>query len=164
MSTLSTAISIALITTVGIAGTAATISTHATTEPATIATTEMKRQTRIAALAAALKSAVVEYRAARAKCEVLTPREQTICDDEAKAEQKRAKQTARNKYRSNVKTPASAAFPTPEKAGNGEVVALDAILYRAHRQFTDAPTACFADGNNNFNARPKNQSIRIAMN
>ena len=164
MSTLSTAISIALITTVGIAGTAATISTHATTEPATIATTEMKRQTRIAALAAALKSAVVEYRAARAKCEVLTPREQTICDDEAKAEQKRAKQTARNKYRNIVKAPASAALSKPEKSRTGEVVVLDAILYRAHRQFTDGPVACFADGNNNFNARPKKQSIRIAMN
>ena len=164
MSTLSTAISIALFTTVGIVGIAATISTHATTEPATIATAELKRQTRVAALAGALKSAAIEYRAARAKCEVLTPREQTICGDEAKAEQKRAKQIARNKYRNTVKAPANAALSKPEKSRTGEVVVLDAILYRAHRQFTDAPVACFADGNPHFNPRPKKQAVRIAMN
>ena len=164
MSTLAKAISIALITTVGIAGIAATISTHATTKPATIFTAEVKKQTRVAALAAALKSAAVEYREARAKCEVLAPREQSICDDEAKAAQKQAKQTARNKYRSTVKAPANAAMPIPGKARNGEVVALDAILYRAHRQFTDAPVACFADGNPHFNPRPKKQAVRIAMN
>ena len=164
MSTLSTAISIALVTTVGVVGTAATISTTATTKPANIATVEMKSQTRVAALAAALKSAAVEYRAARAKCEVLTPTEQSSCDDAARAAHKQAKQTARNKYRSAVKAPANAALPKPAKARNGEVVAVDAILYRAHRQLVDAPAACFADGNNNFNAHPKKQSIRIAMN
>ena len=164
MSTRSTAISIALFTIVSIVGIATAISTTAPTKPANIiATAEMKKQTRVAALAAALKSAAAEYRAARAKCEVLTPTEQSSCDDAAKAAQKQAKLTARNKYRSGVKAPANAALPKPAKARNGKVVAVDAILYRAHRQFTDAPAACFADGNNNFNAQPKKQSIRIAM-
>ena len=163
MSTRSTAISIALFTIVSMVGVATAISTTAPTKPAHIATAEMKKQTRVAALAAALKSAAAEYRAARAKCEVLTPTEQSSCDDAAKAAQKQAKHTARNQYRSGVKAPANAALPKPAKARNGEVVAVDAILYRAHRQFTDAPAACFADGNNNFNAQPKKQSIRIAM-
>ena len=164
MARLFTPISIVLVATVGIAGIAATISTQMTTTPGTVATIEMKKQTRVVALAAALKSAAVEYRAARAKCEILTPTEKSICDEAAKAEQKQAKQTARNKYRSAITVPANAALPKPEKARNGEVVALDAIFYRAHRQFTDAPVACFADDNNKFNARPKKQTIRIAMN
>lgn len=164
MSTFSTAISIALVTTVGIAGIAATITTDETTKPATIVTAEIKKHTRVAALAAALKSAAVEYREARAKCEVLMPTEQTICDAAAKAAQKQAKQIARSKYKSTVKAPANAAMPVPGKARGGEVVALDATFYRAHRYFTDAPVTCFADGNPHFNARPKKQAVRIAMN
>ena len=164
MSTLSTAISIALITTVGIAGITATITTDATTKPATIVTAEIKKQTRIAALAAALKSAAVEFREARAKCEVLMLTEQSSCDAAAKAAQQQAKQIARSKYRSTVKAPANAAMPIPGKARNGAVIALDATLYRAHRNFTDAAVACSADGNPHFNTRPKKQAVRIAMN
>ena len=84
---------------------AAAIATNLTP---TFATAETTRPTRIVEFASAMKRAATEHRTARAKCELLSDAEKSICDADAAVEQKRAKAEARVIYKGGVPLPAKA--------------------------------------------------------
>lgn len=110
--------------------------------------------------ATAMKRAVATYRIARAKCDLFDAAEKSICDAEAKKEQKRAKSEARNKYKDDNGSAASPAMNPPVKTTRG----LDLVFYRAHQQLDESTAGCFADTGPGSNGSPGKYFPRIAMN
>ena len=114
------------------AGIYAVASTTATAMAASFTTAETSGHTRIVELAAAVKQASAEHKAARARCEILSGAEKNLCNAEARAEQKRARAEARVNYKGSIKPPADAGVNERKTARD-----VDVALYRAHRQLPD---------------------------
>ena len=135
----------------------------ATTTNTSVTTAEVSRHTSIAEFGSALKRAAIDYRTARAKCELLSGLEKTVCTAEAKSEQKRAKAAARANYKDGVKSPTNALVNELKTARPADA-AFDVVLYRAHRQLYDSASACFATGDADFNFQKQKTWPHLAMN
>jgi hypothetical protein len=116
-----------LIAAAAMAGIYAAAATTATAMAASFATAETTGYTRIVEFAAAVKQASSEYKAARARCEILTGAQKNPCNAEAKAERGRARTEARINYKGSIRSLADGGVHEAKTARDADVA-----LYRAH--------------------------------